>query len=114
VPSIDTLGSMEIAQIDPRDITWEVRDPTYRVYFWTVTDHVSSEWRITEAIDVHEVIAWAEAQRGERTYELFIEYVHRDASAAGEGADEPGLIRLAGADPTAGTRGGATVTISSD
>ncbi|MBT2497650.1 hypothetical protein J7E25_00910 [Agromyces sp. ISL-38] len=102
---------MEISLIDPRDTTWELRDPTYRVYFWTVPDSVSYEWRITDAADVHEVIAWAEAERGERTYELFIEHVDRRASGAGEWIEEPGLIRLVGDNPTTGRIGGS-VSIS--
>jgi hypothetical protein len=73
----------------------ELRDPTYRVYFWTVADSASSEWRITEATDVQEVIAWAEAEHGDRTYELFIEHVDRRAAEAGEWIEELGLIRLA-------------------
>lgn len=97
---IDSLGAMETALIDPRDIRWEVRQPTYRCYFWTVPDSASSEWRITGAADVHEAIAWAEAERGERTYELFIEYV--------ESNERRGLIRLSGDDPTAGTLVGPT------
>lgn len=90
--------------IDPRDVTWELQNPAYRVSFWAVPDRASYEWRITDATDVYEVIAWAEAERGERTYELFIEHVDR-ASGSGERMKELGLIRLAGDDPTAARRG---------
>lgn len=110
--SIDTLGTMEISPIDPRDTAWELRDPTYRVYFWTVPDSASYEWRITAAADVHEVIAWAEAERGERSYELFVEHVDRRASETSEWVEEAGLIRIAGENPTAGMVGGSVSTTS--
>lgn len=103
---------MEASPIDPRDIAWELQDPTYRVYFWAVQSSASYEWRITDAASVHEVIAWVEAERGGCTYELFIEHIDRRSSGAGEWIEELGLIRLAGDDPTAGTQGGS-VAISS-
>ncbi|WP_162606141.1 hypothetical protein [Jiangella aurantiaca] len=40
--------------------------------------------------DVHEVIEWAERERGERTYTLYV-------CVRAEGL---GLVRLAGTDPT--------------
>jgi hypothetical protein len=92
---------MEASPIDPRDTAWEQRDPTYRVYFWSGPAHTSYEWRITGVADVHEVIAWAEGERGERTFELFIEHIDRRESRSGW-TDLPGLIRLAGTNPTDG------------
>jgi hypothetical protein len=98
---------MEASPIDPRDTTWERRDPTYRVYFWSVpTDvwraHTSYEWRITGAVDVQEVIAWAERERRGRTYELFVERADRMESRTEGWTDASGLIRLSGANPTDG------------
>ena len=97
---------MRVEPVDPRDTTWEQREPTYRVYFWSVPKDprraaTSYEWRITEATDVNEVITWAEAERGDRSYELFVEHLERMESRDGW-KDAPGLIRLAGTNPTDG------------
>ena len=94
---------MESRSIDPRYISWEQDNPVYRVYFWELRSDgfapSSDEWQIIAATDVHEVIAWAEKERGERSYELFIE--HQDSEAGRTGwADGRGLIRLAGDNPT--------------
>jgi hypothetical protein len=91
------------SSVDPRDTLWEVDRPTFRVYFWHqqaapadipqhVMAYVSDEYRLTEASDVFEVIAWARATaRDEQTFTL---YVEQDSDVG------PGLIRLAGVDPT--------------
>lgn len=94
---------MNIEGVDPRDIEWEVEHPVYRVYFWhqpsappgvsraRVAYH-SDEYRLMGAEDVHEVLAWAKATaRPEQFFTLYVEHVH-DGS--------PGLIQLAGKDPT--------------
>ena len=96
---------MQASPIDPRDTTWECNDPTYRVYFWSSPAdggraHTSYEWRITDAADVYEVIAWAESERADRTYELFVEHSDRMESRTDGWTDAPGLIQLAGFDPT--------------
>jgi hypothetical protein len=93
---------MEAAQVDPRDISWEVGAPTYRVYFWSRVDvspgvaagcagWVADEWRLTRARDVHEVLTWAEQRRGGRSYTLYAEF---------GGEDGMGMVNLAGIDPT--------------
>jgi hypothetical protein len=79
--------AMQTVGVDPRDETWELADPRYRVYFWAGT--ASDEWKVSGA-DVHEVLAWAEANRGDRTYTLY----------ACVPQDGLGLVRLAGEDPT--------------
>lgn len=99
---------MDIAEIDPRTSAWEVNSPTYRVYFWergvgaagVPRDRVGfacTEFEITGARDVSEVIDWAEANAetggrhdGERTYVLY---------AVADRNGSTGLIRLAGDDP---------------
>ena len=81
------MPRVEVIAVDPRDQTWEVDRPRYRVYFHD-TNGASDEHEITGA-DVGEVIAWAETRRGPRTYVL---YVCVDS-------DGLGLVRLAGADP---------------
>ena len=79
--------------VDPRDITWEVEHPTYRVYFWSHDGSACDEWRVTEAPDVHEVLAWAEQRVGEgRSYQVFVEVAPESGL---------GLLRLRGSDPTA-------------
>jgi len=78
---------MEVRAVDPRDQRWEVDAPHYRVYFHDVSG-ASEEYELSRA-DVAEVLAWAEAMRGTRTYVLY-------ACVRGDGL---GLVRLAGADP---------------
>lgn len=78
---------MDIRNVDPRDQTWEVGEPSYRVYFHDAAG-ASDEHELSGA-DVAEVIAWAERQRGERTYVLYACVAH----------DGLGLVRLAGSDP---------------
>ena len=88
--------------VDPRNAEGEDHDPAYRVYFWEstappgATDAESSmmastEYRLSGAEDVHEVIAWAEAQvRPDQAYELFVE-ANLDSSVR--------LIRVSGLCP---------------
>lgn len=85
---------MEATPVDPRDVRWEVDSPNYRVYFWTgEKGHVAQEFELTGAKDVHEVLAWAnENAPVGSTYTLYA-LVDRNG--------EPGLVRLAGIDPTA-------------
>ncbi len=78
---------MDIRKVDPRDQTWEVGEPSYRVYFHDAAG-ASDEHELSGA-DVAEVIAWAERQRGERTYVLYACVAH----------DGLGLVRLAGSVP---------------
>lgn len=84
---------VKATQVDPRDITWEVEHPTYRVHFWTHEGSACDEWRVTEAADVHEVLAWADQRVGEgRGYQVFVEVAPESGL---------GLLRLRGSDPTA-------------
>lgn len=76
---------MDAAPIDPRDGKWEQKSPVYRVCFWEPAplppgvdiSHQgwsSEEWRLTDAADVHEVLAWATGPVGQdRRFELFVE-----------------------------------------
>jgi hypothetical protein len=90
---------MDVQPVDPRDTTWEIGEPAYRVYFWRRVPQPigfpmgisAEEFEVTGA-DVQEVIAWGEATAGsDRTYTLYV-LVQRP-----EG--ELGLVRLAGVDP---------------
>lgn len=50
----------EIARLDPRDETWEMDSPRYRVYFWDATAR-SYEYELSGADDVATGIRWAES-----------------------------------------------------
>lgn len=80
---------METLPVDPRDQTWELDRPAYRVHFHDVRG-ASDEYEVRGA-DVGEVLAWAEEQRGGRTFVLY----------ACVPADGLGLVRLYGSDPNA-------------
>ena len=94
---------MRAEGVDPRDVEWEIDQPTYRVYFWgkgTAPNDVpseevgyySDEHRVLDASDVREVIEWAERTAGpNETYTLYVEH-EQDGGT--------GLIQLAGIDPT--------------
>ncbi len=96
---------MQTHGVDPRDVTWEDDRPVYRVYFWghgpatadvppEQVGYSCREHRVMDADDVHEVLAWADREaRGHETFTLYVERTERQGT---------GLIRLAGADPTAG------------
>ena len=56
---------MDVRAVDPRDQTWEISRPKYRVYFHDETG-AANEYAV-EGADVAEVMAWAEAQRNGRT-----------------------------------------------
>jgi len=85
--AVATLGGMDVHAVDSRDQSWEVDAPHYRVYFHDASG-ASEEHEVSRA-DVVEVLAWAEAGRGTRTYVLYA-CVSRDGL---------GLVRLAGVDP---------------
>jgi hypothetical protein len=54
---VSDTSRVEIARIDPRDETWEVDLPRYRVYFWDAEAR-SDEYELSGAEDVAEVIRW--------------------------------------------------------
>jgi hypothetical protein len=78
---------METRGVDPRDETWEIKQPRYRVHFHD--SHGASDEYEVEGADVAEMLAWAEATRGHRTFVLYV-CVPRDGL---------GLLRLHGSDP---------------
>jgi hypothetical protein len=94
---------MSIRPVDPRDVSWEVDRPYYRVYFWrrgtAPPGHpedrvgaIAEEFELSACVDVNEAIGWATANVGDdRTYTLY-------ALVSRQG--EKGLIRLFGVDPT--------------
>ena len=78
---------MRVRRVDPRDQTWGIDRPSYRVHFYEPAGS-SDEYELSEA-EVTEVLGWAEAQRAGRTYVLYVCVPH----------DGLGLLRLAGTDP---------------
>ena len=75
--------------IDPRDETWEVYDPAYRVHFWD-SNAALDAWELV-GCDVEDALAWAQKSAGTRTFTLY---------SVVKQPSEVGLIRLLGTDPT--------------
>ena len=100
---------MEIRTIDPRtDRRWELESHDYRVVFWRQPSAPAGVpqnrvgWHaygpdVLGALDVREVIAWAdeEARKREAMYTLFAKVDY---------SDRPGLLWIAGVDPTVWSR----------
>jgi hypothetical protein len=78
---------MEIRPVDPRDASWEVPQPRYRIYFHD-SRGASDEYELW-GVDVAEVMAWAVQRRGNRAYVIYACVPY----------DGLGLLRLAGSDP---------------
>ena len=91
-----------MSQCRSRDIEWQVDQPVYCVYFWyqppappgvrqqDMGYHCDGH-RVLSAADVHEVLDDAiTTVRPAQSFTLYVEHLHWG----------PGLIRLAGVDPT--------------
>ncbi|NAZ80477.1 hypothetical protein GTR02_01415 [Kineococcus sp. R8] len=91
---------MDVHGVDPRDISWEIVQPVYRVYFWGLPGpsaaQACDERRITHADDVGEVLTWAHHHAEGRVFVVYAE--------AGDGGAR-GLLRLYGEDPSLGDGG---------
>jgi len=85
MPSSEARRSpLKAAPVDPRDMAWEEDVPVYRVYF--DGPGAAREYRLTEATDVAEVVAWTDSHRlGNEIASVFVEC---------PAADQPGLARL--------------------
>lgn len=92
---------MRVRGIDPRDISWEVELPTFRVYFWSQLPAGEShefrarqcdEYEIADA-DVYDVLAWAE-ERTAGSQWTYVVYVVLEDPDEGRG-----MAKLAGQDP---------------
>lgn len=68
-PALGHAVEMHVDRIDPRDQTWEDSQPIYRVYFHDAVE-ASDEYSVS-GVDVGEVLDWAEAEAGQRTYVLY-------------------------------------------
>jgi hypothetical protein len=104
--AMSTGGHLRVRPVDPRDTAWEVDTPAYRVYFWLQPPGpppsgqgqmawVSDEYEV-EGADVSVVLEWANSKTSPgQTFTLYA-LVHCNGT--------PGLVRLAGTDPTAPSR----------
>ncbi len=81
--------------IDPRDQTWEVDHPRYRVYFWD-SSSAGEEWEL-DGCDVEGALRWAQDSAGGRPFTFYV------ALQSADERREVGLIRLLGTDPTQGS-----------
>jgi hypothetical protein len=86
----DEEAVLNISGVDPRTEVGQDYQPVYRVYFWGEAA-ASYEYELAGAEDVDAVIAWAEENRGGRTYTVYAVARHPDG---------PRLLRLRGVDPT--------------
>lgn len=78
---------MLVSSVDPRDQTWEVTHPRYRVYFHDA--HGAAEELEITGSDVSEILERAETERRGRTYVLYVRVPLNGL----------GLVRLQGSDP---------------
>lgn len=78
---------VQVTPIDPRDQSWEDPQPAYRVYFHNARG-ASYEYEVSGA-DVESVLEWAESEKGDRSYVLYVRAT----------IDGIGLLRLQGHDP---------------
>lgn len=81
---------MKVTGVDPRYVSEEVPNPTYRVDFWD-ENRAGHENRLENAESIDEVLAWAEANRHGRYVVIWVEY-HYECGT--------GMARLRGWDPT--------------
>jgi hypothetical protein len=89
---------MNAARIDPRDESWGIDRPAYRVYFWhpqgTGEDSMwsSDEWELTDVDDVVSAMSWAESNSNGRRFVIYVKALTHEGI---------GLVRLLGLDPSA-------------
>jgi hypothetical protein len=96
------VGTVDVRSVDERSSRWQMSFPTYRVYFFDNPHGVRSSWttytyEITGAHNVHQVLAWADANARGRTYCVYavVDQAHDPTAAPGE----VGLLQLTGWDP---------------
>jgi hypothetical protein len=88
---------VKVEAVDPRDTRWVDHHPVFRVYFWREAHGWSSEeYEVTDA-DVAGVLVWAASQLPAKGTEFAL-YLRRSE------ADAPGLVLLAGRDPSEPSR----------
>jgi hypothetical protein len=80
---------MKATNADPRVIGRETEHPAYWVIFHR--GHAAEEFRLTDVLSVHEVLAWAEAKSAGRPFQVFVE---------ADDGDERHALRLSGKAPS--------------
>jgi hypothetical protein len=101
--NIRRLSRLVARSIDPRDGRWEAEPVAYRVYFWGRAApgmllgsgepmYASDEYEVTGALDVTEVLRWAEKNRKGRTFTVY--------AVVDEVPKDRGIVLLFGTDPT--------------
>ncbi|SDR03529.1 hypothetical protein SAMN02800687_3405 [Curtobacterium sp. UNCCL20] len=68
---MDASG-LRAQQIDPRDVQTEYEISVYRVYF-VDGDGATDEYRVEGAVDVRQVLAWADEHAAGRGFDLYVE-----------------------------------------
>lgn len=64
---------MDTNLVDPRNVDGEVEKPVYRAYF-SESDSIEREIRITEARDVFEVVEWAKQDARSTPFKVYCEH----------------------------------------
>ncbi|MGY1838584.1 MULTISPECIES: hypothetical protein [unclassified Modestobacter] len=82
---------MDVRGVDPRDVSWEVDAPRYRVYLWSAGPGAwSDEYELSGAgVDAAAVLAWATGRVAEPGMDRFEAFVVVDGVREGRG-----LVRL--------------------
>lgn len=83
--------SIRATPVDPRYAHHIDEQPSYRVDFWT-DDAASDEWRVEEAAEINEVLAWAAVHADGRSVVIYVELSRGDGMI--------GLARVLGEEPT--------------
>ncbi|WP_298226812.1 hypothetical protein [Gryllotalpicola sp.] len=115
IPGNDIFQAEEVDR--SRDESWTTSFPVYRVTFWNLPDwHGPStpypiafnaeSWRVVGARDLHEVVAWADADG--RQYELFAESEDSRSGRQFTGT----VLRLTGYNPALGAERSPNALIS--
>jgi hypothetical protein len=91
--TMTAVTELRVRPVDPRNTSWEVWNPRFRIYFWRSLGEswMSREFELSGG-DVVATLAWAaEHAADQETYS-----VH----CVVEGVEGTGLVRLTGDDPT--------------
>ena len=79
--------ALVVAAVDPRDGSWELSEPMYRVYFWSAGESRCREFQLSNVREVSEVQSWATANaQDDEVATVYAVVTH----------PELGLVRLAG------------------
>jgi hypothetical protein len=80
-------ASVDVRQVDPRDIEWEVLSPPFRVYFTDDTG-ATDEFELV-GTEVDGVLRWARDNAGARSFDVYVVVDHRERGLARIGGDHP-------------------------